>query len=59
LVKRAQEHGLILRGIQDSIAFCPPLIASEEEIAEMFQRFAKALEDTLRWLKEQGLASAA
>ncbi len=59
VVKRAQEHGLILRIIQDGVAFCPPLIASGEEIAEMFRRFGKALDETLTWLREEGQASAA
>ena len=58
-MKRAQEHGLIVRAIVDSIAFCPPLISTEEEIAEMYRRFGLALDETLTWVKEQGLASAA
>ena len=59
VVKRAQDHGVILRAIPEGIAFCPPLIASEEEIAEMFRRFGKALDETLGWLKKEGQASAA
>ncbi len=59
LVKRAQDHGVILRSVQDSICFCPPLIATNDDIAEMFRRFSKALNETWSWLKEQGLASAA
>ena len=59
VVKRAQDHGVILRVIPEGIAFCPPLIASEEEIAEMFRRFGKALDETLGWLKKEGQASAA
>ena len=59
VVKRAQDHGVILRVIPEGIAFCPPLIASEEEIAEMFHRFGKALDETLGWLKKEGQASAA
>jgi len=58
-VKRAQEHGLIIRAIVNSIAFCPPLVSTGEEIAEMYRRFGLALEETLAWVKEQGLASAA
>jgi len=58
-VKRAQEHGLIIRAIVNSIAFCPPLVSTWEEIAEMYRRFGLALEETLAWVKEQGLASAA
>ena len=59
VVKRAQEHGVILRVVPDGIAFCPPLIASNDEIAEMFRRFGKALDETHAWLKKEGQASAA
>jgi 4-aminobutyrate--pyruvate transaminase len=58
-VRRAQEHGLIIRAIADGVAFCPPLIATGEDITEMFRRFGMALSDTLTWVKEQGLATAA
>ena len=52
LVRRAQAHGLILRAMAgDAIAFCPPLIITEAQIAEMMGRFALALDDTQRWLK--------
>jgi 4-aminobutyrate--pyruvate transaminase len=55
LVRRAQEHGLILRVMGgDIIAFSPPLIITEAEIAEMMKRFALALEDTVAWLKVAG-----
>lgn len=55
LVRRAQEHGLILRVMGgDIIAFSPPLIITEAEIAEMMKRFALALEDTVAWLKVNG-----
>ena len=41
----AAEEGLLVRSlINDTIAFCPPLIISEAEIDEMFDRFAAALE---------------
>ncbi len=55
LVNFAQEHGLILRAIGDSIAFCPPLIISEGEITEMFDRFSKALDDTEAWVHRENL----
>jgi len=55
LVRRAQEHGLILRVMGgDIIAFSPPLIITEAEIAEIMKRFALALEDTVAWLKVNG-----
>ncbi len=49
---RAQEHGLIVRAMGDSIGFCPPLIISPEEINEMAAIFGKALDETLSWVKE-------
>jgi len=42
----AEEQGLIVRAIGDTIAFCPPLIISEAEIAEMLRRFRIALDLT-------------
>ncbi len=41
----AHEHGLIVRGIQDSIAFCPPLIITEAEVKDMVGRFVDTLEN--------------
>ena len=41
---QAQENGLIVRALGDSVAFSPPLIITEAEIDEMFDRFEKALE---------------
>jgi 4-aminobutyrate---pyruvate transaminase len=43
LAELCQEEGLIIRAIGDVIAFCPPLIITEAEIDEMFDRFARAL----------------
>ncbi len=59
VVKRAQDHGVILRIVPEGIAFCPPLIATDNEIAEMFRRFARALDETHDWLKKEGHARAA
>jgi 4-aminobutyrate--pyruvate transaminase len=55
LSKRAHHHGVILRPLGDSIAFCPPLIISEAEIDLMLERFALALDDTLLMARERGL----
>jgi 4-aminobutyrate--pyruvate transaminase len=43
----AQRHGLIVRTSPsgDTIAFCPPLVITEEEINELFDRFERALAD--------------
>jgi 4-aminobutyrate--pyruvate transaminase len=39
----------------DSIAFCPPLIITESQIDDMFDRFAKALDETEAWVDKNGL----
>jgi 4-aminobutyrate--pyruvate transaminase len=49
LFEAAHHHGLIVRAIQDTIAFCPPLIIEAEQVEEMLRRFGRALEDTHRW----------
>ena len=50
LFERAQEHGVILRAIQDNIAFCPPLIVTPEQIDQIVARFGAALEETEAWV---------
>ena len=55
LAKRAHYHGLIIRPLGDTIAFCPPLIIKEDEIDLMFERFSLALDDTLAMVREKGL----
>lgn len=57
LSARAQDHGLIVRNLLDSIAFSPPLVITEAEIAEMLGRFDKAFRETLSWIRAEGLAA--
>jgi len=59
IAQRAQAHGLIVRNLVDSVAFCPPLIITEEQIDAMLDRFGTALEETAVWVGEEGLASVA
>ena len=56
--QRAEEHGLIVRAIGDTISFCPPLIISQDEIEEMIARFRLALDDTQARVRSEGLAAA-
>ncbi len=56
---RAEEHGLFIRAMGDSAAFCPPLIITESEIQEMFDRFAKALDETEVWVSRNNLRQEA
>jgi 4-aminobutyrate---pyruvate transaminase len=51
LSERAHEHGLIIRAIQDSIAFCPPLIITEAQVDEVVARFARSLDETQTWIE--------
>ncbi|MDU0339690.1 aminotransferase [Bosea rubneri] len=58
-VSFAQEEGVILRAMGgDRVAFCPPLVISEAEIDEMFDRYERALGKTLDWVKAEGLLAA-
>ena len=47
---RAHDHGLIIRAIGDSIAFCPPMIITTTQVDEMLKRFAATLEDVTAWV---------
>ncbi len=52
----AQDEGLLVRPLMsDRMAFCPPLIISEPEIHEMFDRFLRALDKTEAWVRKAGL----
>jgi 4-aminobutyrate---pyruvate transaminase len=52
----AQAEGLIVRPLLgDRIALCPPLVITEDEIAELFDRFERALAKCLDWTKREKL----
>ncbi|MEM8749364.1 MAG: aminotransferase [Pseudomonadota bacterium] len=53
-----QQRGAILRPIVDTMAFCPPMIITEAEINELFDRFELALNDTEDWVRREGLRAA-
>jgi 4-aminobutyrate--pyruvate transaminase len=48
------KHGVILRAIGDTVAFCPPMIISEAEIEELFAPLPAALDATLDWARREG-----
>jgi 4-aminobutyrate--pyruvate transaminase len=56
--KLAQANGLIVRAIGDSLALCPPLIITEEEIDLMFDRLERGLNETDGQVTREGLRSA-
>ena len=55
----AQEHGLIVRAMGDSIGFSPPLIITSAELDDLVTRFGKALDDTVGFVTDRGLAAVA
>ena len=55
-VNLAEAEGLIVRPLPtDRIAICPPLIISEAEIGELFDRLTRALDSTADWAKKEKL----
>ncbi|MGI9364242.1 MAG: aminotransferase [Rhizobiaceae bacterium] len=53
-----QTHGAILRGIGDTIALCPPMIISADELNELFDRLERAVDDTEVSVHREGLRAA-
>jgi 4-aminobutyrate--pyruvate transaminase len=56
LIERAQQHGVILRAMGDTVVFAPPLIITEQEIHDMVSGFARALDDMYQIVMGEGLA---
>ena len=49
-IEFALEEGLIVRNLGDTIALCPPLVITETETNEMFDRVTRALDRTQTWV---------
>jgi 4-aminobutyrate--pyruvate transaminase len=55
---RCHHHGLVVRPLAgDRVAICPPLIINEAEINELFDRYGRALDDTLDHVTKNNLAA--
>ena len=51
--KQCEKNGLIVRAMGgNSIALCPPLILTVEQVDEICSKLAAALEETLAWAKK-------
>ncbi|HVP85994.1 MAG TPA: aminotransferase [Rhizomicrobium sp.] len=51
-----EDEGLIIRPLLGGrIAVCPPLVITESDIEDLFDRFERALAKGLDWVKGQGL----
>ncbi|HXW40766.1 MAG TPA: aminotransferase [Xanthobacteraceae bacterium] len=58
-VQFAEAEGLIVRSvIGDVLTLSPPLIITEPEIDELFDRLGRALDKTLDWVTRDGIANA-
>jgi len=57
LHERLLEEGLICRPIANTLAFSPPLVASEADVDEILDRFGRGLERITGELQAEGLAS--
>ncbi|WP_042778065.1 aspartate aminotransferase family protein [Sinorhizobium fredii] len=55
--KRAQAHGVVTRALGDNFSLCPPLIITEAQINDTFDRSEKALDDTYTWARANNLYS--
>ena len=58
VAEACQKHGLIIRAIGDTIAFCPPLIITKDQITELFRRFGAALDEVTSAIQESQRAVA-
>jgi len=57
--KAAEKNGLIIRALGgDIVAFCPPLIVSEADIDDIFDRVERALDETEAMVAKEGLRAA-
>ncbi len=50
LMAACLEEGLIVRALGDSIAFCPPLVITSDQVDEVFTKFDTALNKTANWI---------
>ncbi|HEX8810129.1 MAG TPA: hypothetical protein VF760_14165 [Xanthobacteraceae bacterium] len=55
-VRFAEDEGLIVRAVMgDVLTLCPPLIITDSEIDELFDRLTCALDKTLDWVRRERL----
>ena len=47
--ERCAANGLISRNLGDTMALCPPLIITEDQVDELFTKLTRALDETYGW----------
>ncbi len=55
VAKFAAQEGLICRAVYDTVALCPPLIVTEDDIDQILARMGRALDLTWDWVQSEGL----
>lgn len=51
----AEAEGLIIRAMGDTLAICPPLVITQDELEDMIGRLGRALAAGLDWARAEGL----
>ncbi|SNR56717.1 aspartate aminotransferase family protein [Puniceibacterium sediminis] len=54
--KFAAQEGLICRNVYETLALCPPLIVTEDDIDQIIERMGRALDLTWEWVQAEGLS---
>jgi 4-aminobutyrate--pyruvate transaminase len=54
LANELLKHGVILRAIGDTLAFCPPMTITSDELEALFAPIETALDATMHWAKGEG-----
>ncbi|MEM9012031.1 MAG: aminotransferase [Pseudomonadota bacterium] len=57
LVGELLDRGVILRSLGDVLAFCPPMIITEDELDALFAPMETALDATHAWAQAEGLCA--
>ena len=57
-MKACESHGLIVRAMGNSIALCPPLIITREQVDELIEKLTAGLADTLDFVNRENLLVA-
>ncbi|MCZ9346739.1 aminotransferase class III-fold pyridoxal phosphate-dependent enzyme, partial [Streptomyces sp. TRM76130] len=55
VLRAAEENGLLLRAMGDTVVFAPPLIITADEIDDLAERFTSAYHDVLASLRRQAV----
>lgn len=46
------DNGLICRNLGDTMALCPPLVITEDQVDELFTKLTRALDETYNWARK-------